>query len=130
MMRSYWSATYSGPHHGVFVKKLERLAGIKAVELERERFTLDDEKLEHASFFVEHHAPGWSELVLELLRVAHLICPTWTVTIGDQSLVGAAGPHLVGGSQRITGQRELRWEITQSQQYQRMTWLGGQPDRW
>jgi hypothetical protein len=118
----------------VFVKKLERLARIKVVELERERFFWNEEKVEHASFFVEHKASTWEELVLELLRVAHFIFPIWSITIGNRSLSGLTSLHLSGENvtytQRITGHREVRWEIAESQKYQRVRWLSGQPNRW
>jgi len=130
LMRSHWSAIYTGPHNGVFIKKLERLAGIKALELERERFLwTNNERVEGASFFVEHSAPAWGELVLEILHIAHLIRPTWSITIGTKSLSGSTNirdGNIVDYGHRIADQVEITWEIAESQQYRRANWLGSQ----
>ena len=134
IMRSHWSVMYGGPHHGVFIKKIERLAGIKATELDCERFVWNDEKIEHSTFYVEHQASTWEEFVLEMLHTARLVFPVWNITIGAKSLEGLTSPHLSGPNveyqQRISGHREIKWEINAFQQYQRMSWLNGQPNRW
>ena len=133
-MRSYWSVMYVGPHHGVFIKKLERLASFHVQELERERFIWDDEKVECSCFYVEHDANCWDDLVLEILQVARNIFPCWNVTIGKDEMHGETSKNLDGSSaeyqQRISGHRNIQWTIKKSQSYARMKWLNGQADKW
>jgi len=124
---------YAGPHHGVFLKKLERLGEFVSLEVERERFVYFDEKIEHASFLVGHSASSWPELVIQMLHVAQLISPGWKVIVGTRSLSGEAGPKANGTEgyqQKPSGMRLIKWEINEAQLYRRMRWLSGQPNRW
>lgn len=132
-MQSYWSAMYAGPNHGVFIKKLERLGRIRALEIERERFFIGEDRIEHASFLVKHVAVSWQDLHWQVLEVARIVFPVWKVTLGKESLTCETGPDvsaLTGYTQRITGHRLLKVEANAAQYYSRMRWLSGQPDRW
>ncbi|WP_125469054.1 hypothetical protein [Methylomagnum ishizawai] len=132
-LQSYWSVMYVGPHHGVFLKKLERLAGFTALELERERFIMWEERVEHTSFLVEHRARTWPELIVDVLHIAQRVCPAWKLVMGNKAVVAETGPAcsgVEGYTQRISGTRTMRWEINEAQYYNRMRWLSGQPNRW
>ena len=133
-MQSYWSVTYTGPHHGPFIKKLERLAGFKALELERERFILNDEKIEHSMFVVQHDSQCWQDLVIEILDTAQAIFPVWNVTIGSKALSGETSRNMGGPNveyqMRLSGHHSMTWEVSEAQNYKRKRRLGEQPDRW
>jgi hypothetical protein len=133
-MQSYWSVMCVAPHHGNFLKKLERLAHFSALEVESERVIFNDEKVQCSTFLVRHQATSWNELVLELLGTAKGIVPVWKMTIETQSISGETSQNVGGPNVEyqmpLTGLRSLRWSINATQQYTRTKWLNGQPDHW
>ncbi|HEY8027333.1 MAG TPA: hypothetical protein VIF60_22510 [Burkholderiaceae bacterium] len=133
-MQSCWSATYVGPHHGTYIKKLERLAGFDVVALERERFIVNEEKIEHSTFLVNHDSNCWQDLVIEILHTAQLIFPVWKVTICGNVLSGEVSRNMdrpnVEFQMRLSGHRSITWKVNKDQCYTRMKWFGSQPDRW
>ncbi len=133
-MKSYWSVMCASPHHGKFLKKLQRLAHFTALEVECERFILNDEKIEHSTFFVSHQASTWNELVLELLGTAKTIYPIWKMMIESQSLSRETSQNIdrlnVEYQMRLSGHRNITWSINETQKYTRMMWLNGLPNRW
>jgi hypothetical protein len=112
---SSWCLICAGPHHGVMVKKLERLAGIKALQLEQDRLVLGGEKLERSVFRLRHAAQSWPELVLEVLGIARRIHPVWKMTLGPDVLAGETGADVEGSGVKhqmpLTGLRVLGWQI-------------------
>jgi len=123
-----------GPHHGVVLKKLERLGNLKALEVDRERFLVDGVKVEHTSFCVRHAVNTWPELVVALMRCAQLICPAWQMVLASERLMAGIGDVVSGYHEAyacpVAGLRSVHWDVNQSQVYRRISWLNGQPNRW
>ncbi|MCL2830088.1 MAG: hypothetical protein FWD77_05025 [Betaproteobacteria bacterium] len=132
--KSCWSVLYSDPHHGTFIKKLERLGDFSVLDMEEERFIFNHEKIVHASFMVEHATDSWDGLVMHMLTLARKFTPVWKIAIGDEMLSGETGPECSGMEQyrveAVKGLRLLRWEINAAQEYRRTSWLGGLPNHW
>lgn len=134
-MRSLWSITYGGPHHGVVLKKLARVGKFTPLEVERERFLIDDKKIEHASFLLHHDVEDRPSLLMAVLDAARLIFPEWRLSLlGEKKLTGEFGDFFRGYESGYTlpttSLRSVKWEINEAQNYSRQHWLSGQPDRW
>jgi hypothetical protein len=133
-MHSSWSITYFGHYSGVMIKKLERVGIFSAHEVERERFLIHDEKIEHASFLVEHDSKDWPTLVMDTFSIARRLIPEWRILLTKDSIRGSIGDVLnayePGYKLPVSGIRSIQWEINRDQKYTRMRLLSGQPDRW
>ncbi|MBW4553850.1 MAG: hypothetical protein KME35_22485 [Aphanocapsa sp. GSE-SYN-MK-11-07L] len=128
-MRSLWTVSYVGPHTAITVKKLERLLGIKAEELERERLVWNGEKIERAVFFVEHGTIEWSLLLFELLHKMSQIAVQWQ-TSGDAvnvltASVSEDNANTTFQQKLPPGFRELAWTIRGDQAYRTELFLAG-----
>jgi hypothetical protein len=133
-MHSSWSISYSGQHSGVTLKKLERAGRFVALEVEKERLLIQDEKVEHASFLVEHDSESWPALVMSILSTARVLMPEWRILLGANSVHGSFGDILSaykpGYKLPVSGLRSVAWEVNSEQKYVRMRWLSGTPNRW
>jgi hypothetical protein len=133
-MHSSWSISYSGQHKGVTLKKLERVGKFVALEVEKERLLVHEEKVEHASFFVAHDSETWPSLVMSILSTARILMPEWRVQLSATAMRGSFGDILnaykPGYKLPVSGLRSVAWEANSEQKYVRMRWLNGTPDRW
>jgi len=133
-MYSSWSISYAGQHMGVALKKLERVGKFVALDVEKERLLIHDEKVEHASFLIEHEAETWPSLVLSILSAACVLMPEWRVQIGPNFLQGSFGDivngYTPGYKLPVSGLRSVSWEVNDTQIYTRMRWLNGTANRW
>jgi hypothetical protein len=118
----------------VLLKKFERVAKFKALEVEKERFVIHGEKVEHASFLVGHESKDWPSLVMEVLATASRLLPEWRIQFATASMRGSIGDVLTayvpGYKLPVSGLRSILWEINEQQLYVRTRWLNGTPDRW
>ena len=134
-MRSLWTVSFVGSHTAVTIKKIERLLGIRATQIERERVLFDGQQLERAIFHVEHGDMGWSDLVVHLLEATSKIAHAWRVS-GDVSSVVAVSvdPRAVGTALQATvpaGLKEISWQLRKDQSYPSARWSqSGSNDAW
>ncbi|MBK7002424.1 MAG: hypothetical protein IPH35_21475 [Rhodoferax sp.] len=120
-MRSLWTVSYIGAHTATTIKKLERFLSLKALDIERERYVWEGEKLERAAFFVEHGPLEWSALLVSLLQKTSTLASTW-MTHGDavQTLTVQVASENVHSQFRTgipTGLREISWTVRTDQQF-------------
>lgn len=133
-IHSFWHITYGGPQHGVMLKKLERMAGFKAVDPVVEKLRWDGQAIAHVSFLVEHMVQDWPTAQQAMLALAWKLAPTWRMTRSGNDLKGewsqnAVGPNapfepIVAACQRID------WFLDESQNYTRPNYLQGQANHW
>jgi hypothetical protein len=120
-MRSFWTVSHVGAHTATTLKKLERLLGIKALDVQRERYVWEGENLERAAFFVEHGPLAWEALVVSLMQKTSLLASAWQ-TSGDAThtlcaRVLASDTRSQFWSGVPSGLREISWEARVDQQF-------------
>lgn len=69
-IQSFWHITYGGAQHGVILKKLEHLAGFKAIDPIVEKLRWEGQAIAHVSFFVAYAARDWQAAQHALLNLA------------------------------------------------------------
>ena len=78
-----WDIHYQGPHSNIFMKKLERMLGLKTELLWRERYLLNGKQLERAVCRLALGDCQWDAAVLRALQLARQISPGWQLVITD-----------------------------------------------
>lgn len=133
-MRSLWSITYVGAHTATTIKKVERLLDITALDIVRERYIWNAEKVERATFFVEHDASEWPVTVVALLRCTALLAMKWE-TRGDAVQALSVTVSLECANSQFkdgipSGLVDVSWELRADQTYVRNLLTPGSAERW
>lgn len=134
-MRSFWIVCYVGSHTSTTIKKLERILGIKATDIERERIVFDGLNLERATFYVTHKEPEWNDTVLQLMYATAKIALSWSIS-GDIANVISGTISGSSTTGRLFGAapanlREISWRLQKDQNYSNTRWTrSGTADAW
>lgn len=120
-MRSLWTITYAGSHTATTVKKLTRLLSVTAEDIQRERYVLNDERIERAAFLVDHGDIEWAAMLVELLQKTARVAYRWqcngdatTVLSGSVTRDDLATEFHQG---LPAGLKEIGWVVRTSQLY-------------
>ena len=118
MKRSYWLVSYGGPHFGVFMKKLQRLMKIQAIDITTSVHNSKNGKQILTSFLLEHQVDNWPELVVLTLQAAQIIATEWKVALGSENGGRTMSGYYENSHRALSDMHSMHFKICESQVYQ------------